>query len=92
MLFRSDEDFEGGTYEVTLSIKCYDRQFLLSDIVTITSQNKTTMTYVSAALEDDKIHTTVTLRVLVKNSSDLRVLMTNIKKLDSIIDVERMTY
>lgn len=87
-----DEDFEGGTYEVTLSIKCYDRQFLLSDIVTITSQNKTTMTYVSAALEDDKIHTTVTLRVLVKNSSDLRVLMTNIKKLDSIIDVERMTY
>lgn len=87
-----DEDFEGGTYEVTLSIKCYDRQFLLSDIVTITSQNKTTMTYVSAALEDDKIHTTVTLRVLVKNSQDLRVLMSNIKKLDSIIDVERMTY
>ncbi len=87
-----DEEFEGGTYEVTLSIKCYDRQFLLSDIVTITSQNKTTMTYVSAALEDDRIHTTVTLRVLVKNSSDLRVLMSNIKKLDSIIDVERMTY
>lgn len=87
-----DEDFEGGTYEVTLLIKCYDRQFLLSDIVTITSQNKTSMTYVSAALEDDKIHTTVTLRVLVKNSQDLRVLMSNIKKLDSIIDVERMTY
>ena len=87
-----DEEFEGGTYEVTLSIKCYDRQFLLSDIVTITSQNKTTMTYVSAALEDDRIHTTVTLRVLVRNSSDLRVLMSNIKKLDSIIDVERMTY
>ena len=48
-----DEEFETGTYEAALSINAYDRQFLLTDIVTAISQSKASITYVNAQIDED---------------------------------------
>ncbi|HHX52008.1 MAG TPA: bifunctional (p)ppGpp synthetase/guanosine-3',5'-bis(diphosphate) 3'-pyrophosphohydrolase [Erysipelothrix sp.] len=84
-----DEEFETGTYEAALSINAYDRQFLLTDIVTAISQSKASITYVNAQIDEDKIHSIISLRVSVKNSEELRVVMANIRKVDSVIDISR---
>ena len=84
-----DEEFGTGTYEAALSINAYDRQFLLTDIVTAISQSKASITYVNAQIDEDKIHSIISLRVSVKNSEELRVVMANIRKVDSVIDISR---
>lgn len=84
-----DDEVNTGTYEASLSISAYDRQFLLTDVVTALSQSKVAITYVNAQIDDDRIHTTITLRVEVKNAEDLRVVIANIRKVDSVINVTR---
>ena len=77
------------SYEVRLKINAFDRQFLLTDVVTVTSQNKMSITEVTAAVDEDKIHSTILLRVQVKDAQQLRTYITNLKKVDSVISVER---
>lgn len=86
-----DEGDTTGSYEASLKIEAYDRQFLLTDIVTAISQSKIRMTYVNAQLNEDRIHTTVTLRLEVKNNEELRVVMSNIRKVDSVLNISRTT-
>lgn len=85
-----DEGFEGGRYEVPIEIFCLDRQFLLTDVVTVTSQHNVSITYVNAVLDTDKIHSIISLKVNVKNAELLRTLIANIKKIDSVIEVTRL--
>ena len=87
-----DEDFESGSYEAALSILAYDRQFLLTDIVTVVSQSKVTITFVTAQINEDKIHSTISLRVAVKNAEELRVVIANIRKVDSVIEINRTMF
>lgn len=84
-----DDDSLEGKFEVQLSIYCVDRNFLLTDVVTLTQQNKITITFVNAQVNDDLIHSTITLKVMVENQSQLRQLMINLRKIDSVVSVER---
>lgn len=84
-----DEETSNSSYEAALLISAFDRQFLLTDIVTAISQSKSTITFVNAQIDEDKVHTTIQLRVEVKNSEELRVLISNIRKVDSVIDISR---
>lgn len=84
-----DDDDKTRLYSASLLIKCYDRQFLLTDIVTIISQLKITLSHVAAQIEEDKIHSNISVMVDVKNAEELRVLVANIRKVDSVIDVVR---
>lgn len=84
-----DDESTVSSYEASLVIDAYDRQFLLTDIVTALSQSKVTITYVNATLNEDRIHSTVTLKIEVKNAEELRVVMSNIRKVDSVIDISR---
>lgn len=86
-----DEGLEEKDYEVTLMINATDRSFLLSDIVTIVSQNKAGLIHVDSRVLEDKISVTTMLSVLVKNAEQLRTLKANLKKVNSVISVERIT-
>lgn len=86
-----DENIEEKEYEVILVISSTDRSFLLSDIVTMVSQSKATIINFESKLQDDRISVTTTLTLLVKHAQHLRTLMANLKKVNSINKVERVT-
>ena len=85
-----EEDFTHGDYETVLSIFSSDRSFLLTDLVTTASQLKVQLTAVNSEVEEDKIHVTTTMRVMVKDAQHLRNLIANLRKVDSVIRVERV--
>lgn len=86
-----DEDFDKGKYEVELSILANDRSYLLTDLVTIISQYKATIQSVNSVVNDDKVTATTTLKVNVDDFNHLQILMVNLRKVNSVISVERIT-
>ena len=81
--------FSGSEYETVLSILSLDRHFLLTDLVTTASQLKVRLTSVNSTVEEDKIHALTTLHVVVKDAMHLRNLVANLRKVDSVVRVER---
>ena len=86
-----DEDHEHGEYEVVLRITSMDRNFLLTDLVTITSQLRVKMNAVNSEVDEDLVHVTTTMRVVVKDGQQLRTVIANLRKVDSVIRVDRVT-
>ncbi|QIK70365.1 bifunctional (p)ppGpp synthetase/guanosine-3',5'-bis(diphosphate) 3'-pyrophosphohydrolase [Erysipelothrix sp. HDW6C] len=86
-----DEDSSHGEYEVMLSIMSTDRSFLLTDLVTIASQLKVKLNAVNSEIDDDKIHVNTTMRVVVRDTDHLRNLIANLRKVDSVLRVDRVT-
>lgn len=87
-----DTDFEHGDYETVLTILSLDRSFLLTDLVTTASQLKVKLNAVNSAVEDDKIHAVTTMSVMVKDAGQLRNLIANLRKVDSVVRVDRKTF
>ncbi len=87
-----DEDDRDHIYETNLVIYAHDRNFLLTDIVTCTSQFKAPMNQVSASVDRDRLITTIKMNVSVKDIDQLRVLVANLKKVESVISVERNSH
>lgn len=79
-----------GSYDAMISILSTDRSFLLTDIVTVTSQNKVSLTAVNSEVNEDKVHVTTKMRVVVKDVEQLRSLIANLRKIDSVLRVDRM--
>lgn len=87
-----DEDFDKGKYEVQLHILANDRGFLLTDLVTVVSQQKAGMNAVSSVVNEDKVTATTTMKVVVENAEHLAQLIANLKKVTSVISVNRVTF
>lgn len=85
-----DEEIEAKEYDVKLLIKSTDRSFLLSDIVTVVSQNKAGLSHVDSKVNDDKVTATTKMTVVVKSAEHLRQLIANLKKVNSVQSVERV--
>ncbi len=89
-----DVEWEGNrtvkNYPVHLLIHSTDRNFLLSDIVTVSSQSKVGMQHVDSKVNEDGIHATTKLTVLVQDLDQLQTLITNLKKVTSVNSVERV--
>lgn len=85
-----DEELEPKDYEVRLVIYSNDRNFLLSDIVTVSSQCKVSLQHVDSKVDTDGIHATTKLTVLVKNTEHLHNLIANLRKITSVNTVERV--
>jgi len=86
-----DEDFDKGKYEVELSILANDRSYLLTDIVTIVSLYKASIQSVNSIVNEDKVTATTIMKVNVNDFDHLQVLMVNLRKVNSVIRVERIT-
>lgn len=85
-----DENLEQKTYEVKLIIKSSDRNFLLSDIVTVVSQCKAGLQHVDSTVDEDRISATTKMTVVVENADHLRNLIANLHKVNSVHTVERV--
>ncbi len=76
-------------YDTDLIITARDRSFLLTDIVTIVSQYKAPMESVSANVNHETLTTTMKMTIRVHNLEHLQNVIANIRKVDSVISVER---
>ena len=85
-----DESAESKTYEANLLICANDRNYLISDIVTIVSQCKVRLIGINSHVQNDRITAVIKLTVEVHSLEHLRVLIANVKKLNSITAVERV--
>lgn len=85
-----DENLEQKTYEVKLIIKSSDRNFLLSDIVTVVSQCKAGLQHVDSTVDEDRISATTKMTVVVEDAEHLRNLIINLRKVNSVHSVERV--
>lgn len=85
-----EENLEQKTYEVKLIIKSTDRNFLLSDIVTVVSQCKAGLQHVDSTVDEDRISATTKMTVVVEHAEHLRTLMANLQKINSVRSVERV--
>ncbi len=86
-----DEEYTTGKYEVNLFIMATDRSFLITDIITVVSQCKAGLSAINSTVNDDKITATTTLKVVVDNAEHLRIVIANLKKVNSVLTVDRMT-
>ena len=85
-----DAEFETGKYEVQLFIMANDRNFLLTDIVTIVSQCKAGLNAVNSTVNDDKVTATTTLKIVVEDFEHLKLVIANLRKVNGVIDVDRV--
>lgn len=85
-----DEDIEKKQYEVKIAIVSMDRNFLLSDIVTVVSQCKAGLNHVDSKVDDDKVMASTKMSVVVENAEHLRTLISNLRKINSVVSVERV--
>ena len=85
-----DDTAESKSYETEILLTATDRNFLVSDIVTVISQCKVTLTGINSQTLEDRLTVFIKLRVSVKSLKDLDTLMANLRKVDSISSVERI--
>lgn len=78
---------KGSYYYVDLTIKAYDRIYLLSDIVTSISQSNAQVANAETIIAD--ITAKIKIKVRISDGEHLVRVITNIKKIDGIIDVLR---
>ncbi|PKM87003.1 MAG: (p)ppGpp synthetase [Firmicutes bacterium HGW-Firmicutes-10] len=86
-----DSEFETGKYEVQLFIMANDRNFLLTDLVTIVSQCKAGLNAVNSTVNDDKVTATTTMKIVVEDFDHLKLVIANLRKVNGVIDVDRVT-
>ena len=86
-----EDEHSGKEYEAVLKILSTDRSFLLTDLVTIVSQLKVKLNAVNSEVDPDAIHVNTTMRVVVKDADHLRTLIVNLRKVDSVLRVDRIT-
>lgn len=87
-----EEGLEEKSYDVDLIIYSNDRSYLLSDIVTVVSQCKAQMNHVDSKVNEDRITATTKMTVGVKDAEHLRTLIANLRKINSVNDVERVIH
>lgn len=85
-----DDEIETRKYEVYLELRSSDRNFLLSDIVTVVSQCKAGLSHVDSKVQPDKIHVVTKMRVVVDSITHLHNLMSNLSKISSVQQVDRV--
>lgn len=83
------ENLEEKKYEVHLVVYSDDRNFLLSDIMTILQQNNCSLKHVDSVVNEDDLTATTKLSILVRNAQHLQVIMANLKKVRSVNEIVR---
>lgn len=93
---RIDVQWDDGdserTYVSDLVIKAHDRQFLVTDIVTIVSQVKAPMNAINAVVNHESLTSTIKLQINVRDLDHLNTVMANIRKVESVISVIRSSH
>lgn len=84
-----DDDLEEKQYEVLLIVHSDDRNYLLSDIVTMVQQCNANLKHVDSGVDSDSLIATTKLTVRIKDAAHLQNLISNLKKVRSVNEVIR---
>ena len=85
-----DDMMEKRKYEANLQVYASDRNFLLTDLVTVVSQCKSSLQSINSAVDNDTLTCMTKMMVLVDDAEHLRNLMANLRKVNSVLSVERI--
>lgn len=78
----------GQHYDVDIFVKGYDRMYLLSDIVTTLSQANSLIISMDSNIVD--LESVMNLKIRVHNGEHLNNILINLRKIDSVISVQRV--
>ena len=84
-----DPDKPDLKYETSIKIFSKDRSYLLTDLVTVVAQYKANLTAVNSVANTEDLTATTSLSFTVSDLEQLEVIMTNLRKVESVISVER---
>lgn len=76
-------------YDSTLIINARDRNYLLTDIITVISQYKSNLNEINSKLMADQINVTTVVNISVKDVDHLNNIILNILKVDGVFSVKR---
>ena len=76
-------------YETSIRILAKDRSYLLTDLVTVVAQYKANLTFVNSELNHESLTATTNLSFMVSDLDNLETIMSNLRKVESVIEVER---
>ncbi len=85
-----DENVKDIKYDANVIVISRDRNFLLTDIVTVISQYKGALKLINSAVNQEDLTTTTKMTIQVSDNEHLNVICANLRKVDSVISVERM--
>ncbi len=77
-------------YDANIRIYSRDRNFLLTDLVTCISQYKSSILEVNSSVNSEELTVTTRMTLVVDDLEHLNVIMANIRKINSVLDVERV--
>ena len=84
-----NEDKPSFKYIATIRIYSKDRNFLLTDLVTCISQYKANLTEVNITANTEDLTASATMSLMVEDVNHLETIMANLRKVESVISVER---
>ena len=84
-----DENKPDVKYEASVKIFSKDRSFLLTDLVTVVAQYKANLTAVNSQANNEDLTATTSMSFMVNDLEHLETIMANLRKVDSVISVER---
>ena len=76
-------------YEASIKIFSKDRSYLLTDLVTVIAQYKATLTAVNISANAEDFTANASMSLMVSDLEHLDTIMANLRKVDSVISVER---
>ena len=77
-------------YETDIRIYCKDRNFLLTDLITVIAQYKATLLAVNVAVNKEDLTATANMTIVVEDVEHLNTIMANLRKVNSVLTVERV--
>lgn len=80
---------ESRKFEVNINIYAKDRNYLLTDLVTVVSQNKANLTAVNCIANPEDLTATASISMIVEDLEHLDTIIANLRKVPSVISVER---
>ncbi|WP_289220109.1 RelA/SpoT family protein [Ileibacterium valens] len=84
------EDLEDKVFTVHLVVRSEDRNYLLSDIVIVLQQQKITLRHITSGVDANDLTATTKMEISVRSLDHLNVIMANLKKIPSVMEVERV--
>ena len=84
-----DENRPDIKYETSVKIFSKDRSYLLTDLVTVVAQYKANLTFVNSAINNEDLSATTNMSFMVNDLEHLENIMANLRKVESVISVER---
>ena len=76
-------------YESSIKIFAKDRSYLLTDLVTVIAQYKASLTMVNCSVNSENLTATASMSLMVNDVEHLETIMANLRKVNSVISVER---